>query len=117
MTDYHHQRQCPQKENILLCPIMGLARMYPDASPSIPGTAADHPHAPRRRKKTKGRRRKAPIPHSSQACQEQPRAAPSSQVRTHSMHSDTAPERSQCRPSKEGKQNLLLIEGFWSRFN
>lgn len=51
MTDHHHQRQRPQKENVLFCPIVGSARMYPAAGPSLPGTAADHPHAPRRRKK------------------------------------------------------------------
>lgn len=117
MTDHHHQRQHPQKENVLLYPIAGSARMYPDASPSLPGTAADHPHAPRRKKKRRGRRGKAPSPHSSRACREQPCAAPSSQVRAHSMHSDAAPEISQCKPSEGGKQNLLLIEGFWSRFN
>lgn len=52
-THHHHQRQCLQKENVLLCPIMGSARMHP-ASASLPGTAAEHPHAPRRRKKRRG---------------------------------------------------------------
>lgn len=117
MTHHHHYRQHPQKENVLLCPIVGLARMYPDVSPSLPGTAADHPHAPRRRKKRRGEEREDSQPLQRPGPPGAAMCCSILQVCAHSMHSDAAPERSQCKPSEGGKQNLLLIEGFWRRFN
>lgn len=110
-----------QKADVFLCPLVGSARMPPDAHPPLKGTGAEHPNAPRKRRKAHSPRRSQALMGSSHALFHLPTSV------RHPVRSDVALKP--CKQmiliqtlreggvGKKKKKNKLVIEGVWRRFN